>query len=125
MLMDAFTMAPPALNEEIGADEVPGEPRFTLEVANVLLEVLTERRRDYKSSAAEDVALLQGKALSKRRRLAVEVRLGEKEIIARTMDTLCQQIRVMELQKIGSNSEWVSLQDLHEDESRPSKRKKV
>ena len=48
----------------------------------VLKEIISHRQKAYKTTLAEDVALLGDLAVQGRRRMAVEVRLGEKEILA-------------------------------------------
>ncbi|EWC45056.1 hypothetical protein DRE_06195 [Drechslerella stenobrocha 248] len=51
---------------------------------DVLLEVVRKRREGYRTTGGEDVALLRGgEMLLRRRRMAVEVRLGEKEILGK------------------------------------------
>ncbi|KAJ6264831.1 hypothetical protein Dda_0984 [Drechslerella dactyloides] len=49
---------------------------------DIVVEIVEKRREGYKTTSEEDVALLRsGEALSRRKRMAVEVRLGEKEIL--------------------------------------------
>ena len=88
--MDAAT-----LQEEIDANETPEEPRFTLEMGVALREVLLTHLKSYKTTIAEDTALLQDDHLAKRLRMAVEVRLGEKELVAIAMDGLQNRVEDM------------------------------
>ncbi|KAK6349660.1 hypothetical protein TWF696_005938 [Orbilia brochopaga] len=56
---------------------------------DVVLEIVEKRRELYRTTNEEDVALLRsGETLSKRKRMAVEVRLGEKEILRRMEDVV-------------------------------------
>lgn len=57
------------------------KPRKSEAVAGVLLEVLETRLGAYESGVEEDEALLRDQTVRGRRRIAVEVRLGEKKII--------------------------------------------
>ncbi|KAL0633881.1 Ribosomal lysine N-methyltransferase 4 [Maublancomyces gigas] len=57
------------------------KPRKSEAVARVLLEVLETRLGAYESGVEEDEALLRDQTVQGRRRIAVEVRLGEKKII--------------------------------------------
>lgn len=79
------------LQIELEAKETPERSGLTLEAVLLLTHVLKERLFDYKTTIGEDVRLLQDKTLPKRRRLAVEVRLAEKEIIAAALETLQHQ----------------------------------
>ena len=88
LLVDALTMDPATLREEIDATEIPEEPRFTCEIGVALREVLLAHLKCYKTTIAEDVALLQDDHLPRRLRMAVEVRLGEKELVAMALDGL-------------------------------------
>lgn len=86
--IDTLTMDSSMLEEELEAAEAPGEPRLTLSILEILQQILLARRRDYITTIAEDVALLKGPTLPKRLRMAVQVRLGEKEIIATALESL-------------------------------------
>lgn len=57
------------------------EPRMSLKVAWILLEVLLDRKKDYATSVEEDQALLQVPNLLEKRRAAIKIRLGEKMIL--------------------------------------------
>lgn len=56
-------------------------PRLNLKVASVLREVLMDRQKEYATSIDQDRQLLEQPDLPIRQRLAIEVRLGEKEIL--------------------------------------------
>lgn len=86
--LDVWSMDAQSLEIEIQANETPAHSEFTLETAQLLTQVLKERRNDYKTTIAEDVALLRDNALPKRRRMAIKVRLGEKEIIATAVNSM-------------------------------------
>ena len=70
LFMDAFTMDPEMLQEEIAATEAPEEPRFSLDAMRPLSKVLLERQKSYKSTIAEVNAILTESALPKRQRMA-------------------------------------------------------
>ena len=57
------------------------ETQLVVETAKVMAEVLKARVKEYKTSIAEDKELLQKESIQGRRRMAVEVRLGEKEVL--------------------------------------------
>lgn len=80
------------MQEEFDANEVPEEPRFTHDIGTLLREVLQARLKSYKTKMAEDAALLQNDNLPKRLQMAVEVRLGEKELIVTAINDLQHQI---------------------------------
>ena len=61
------------------------KPSMNLEVTSLLQEVIRYRQKEYCTSIAEDVNLLQQPAVQGRHRLAIEIRLGEKEILASTL----------------------------------------
>jgi hypothetical protein len=56
----------------------------------LLYRMLKARQRDYPTSLAQDTNILQSGTLPTRLRQAVEIRRGEKEIIARVLD-YCDQ----------------------------------
>ena len=85
-------MDPVTLQEEIDANETPEEPRFTRETGVALREVLLTHLKSYKTTIAEDTARLQDDHLSRRLRMAVEVRRGEKELVAVALDGLQHQM---------------------------------
>lgn len=88
-------MDPVTLQEEIHANETPEEPRFTCKMGVALREVLLTHLKSYKTTIAEDTALLQDDRLSRRLRMAVEVRLGEKELVAVALDGLQRQMEAL------------------------------
>ena len=61
------------------------EPSTDLNVTSLLREVLKYRQKEYSTSIAEDVMFLQDVAVQGRHRIAIEIRLGEKEILASTL----------------------------------------
>ena len=48
----------------------------------VLNEIISHKQRAYQTTMEEDIALLNESTVLGRRRMAIEVRLGEKEILA-------------------------------------------
>ena len=58
-------------------------PRFLLTTLGLVLkEIISHRQKAYKTTLAEDTARLEDFAVQGRRRMAIEVRRGEKEILA-------------------------------------------
>lgn len=92
LFVDALTMDSGTLQEEIDANEVPEAPRFTHQMGLALKEILLERIKAYKTTMAEDAALLSNDKLPGRLRMAIEVRLGEKEILAQALAGLQRQM---------------------------------
>jgi hypothetical protein len=121
--LDVLSMDGTSLEYEIEADEAPGESEFTLETAQLLTQVLTERRNDYKTTIAEDVALLRDNALPKRHRMAIEVRLGEKEIIATALNSLQNYIANEQSDKAATNGDQLSQRDADGKTDNSKKRK--
>ena len=71
-------------------DQPPSHLRIPL--ALVLRKIISSRQSAYKTTIAEDTALLGDAAVQGRRRMAIEVRLGEKEILALASDGIEKQI---------------------------------
>lgn len=88
-------MDPKTLQEEIKVNEVPEEPRFTYQMGLGIRKILLERLKSYKSTMAEDAKLLQEHKRPRRLQMAIEVRSGEKEIIAEALDALQRQMTEM------------------------------
>ena len=65
-------------------------------LALVLRKVISLRQDAYWTTIAEDATLLEDADLQIRRRMAIEVRLGEKEILAKAADEVEQRIARME-----------------------------
>lgn len=65
-------------------DERPESPPSSMltTLDLVLKEIITSRQKAYKTTIAEDRDLLNDTTVQGRRRMAIEVRLGEKEILA-------------------------------------------
>lgn len=105
--LDIFSMDATTLDFAIKDDLDAALDNLELpcEAAQLLTQVLTERRNDYKTTIAEDVALLRDKALLKRHRMAVEVRLGEKEIIARALNSMQIYIAKVQSEEAAANGD--------------------
>ncbi len=71
-------------------DQPPSHVRMPL--ALVLRKIISSRQSAYKTTIAEDAALLGDATVQGRRRMAIEVRLGEKEILALASDEIEKQI---------------------------------
>ena len=58
-------------------------PLFMLTTLGLVLkDIISHRQKAYKTTGAEDVALLDDVTVQGRRRMAIQVRLGEKEILS-------------------------------------------
>lgn len=64
------------------AGRVPNELRLTIDMALALKKIIIWHLNTYQTSLAEDTVLLKYSALQRRVRMAIEIRLGEKEILA-------------------------------------------
>lgn len=71
------------------------EELFNLDVASALKRIMMQRLNEYNTSIAEDIVLLRDSALRGRRRMAIEVRLGEKEILATALDCVGKRIEAL------------------------------
>lgn len=64
------------------AGKIPNKLRLNLEMALILKKIIILHMNTYQTTIAEDAVLLQHSTLQRRTRMAVEIRLGEKEILA-------------------------------------------
>lgn len=71
-------------------DRLPAS--MTQALSLVLKDIISQRLRAYNTTIAEDIALLEDSAVQGRRRMAIEVRLGEKEILAMAAAEVTKQI---------------------------------
>ena len=73
-------------SHEVGktAGDAPKKPLISMNesLGFVLKKIISLRQSAYSTTIAEDHALLKDKAIKGRHRMAIEVRLGEKEILA-------------------------------------------
>ena len=67
-------------------------PAMSNTINDVLKEIISSRQKAYKTTIAEDYDLLNDVAIPLRRRMAIEVRLGEKEILALAADHVDKKI---------------------------------
>lgn len=75
-------------------EDPPGRPPSHLRrpLASVLRKIISSRQSAYKTTIAEDAALLGEDTVQGRRRMAIEVRLGEKEILALASEEIDKRI---------------------------------
>lgn len=92
LVIHACLLSREAFKEEMKAGEAPDEISFDLGIALVLRKVLIQRRASYGTSIAEDVSLLRDESVKGRTRMAIEVRLGEKEILAAAIGSVEKHI---------------------------------
>lgn len=90
----------------------PPKSQINLAVASVLGKAIRRRQNGYATSIAEDNVLLQDTEIQGRRRMAIDIRLGEKEILASSLDFIDK--------KVASLVEDAMVQD-----DRPSKKAKT
>lgn len=88
MEQDAFKLAKKAR-------QAPEELPLNLAIASSLKQIIVQRFKDYNTSIIEDAIVLQDPTLQTRLRMAVEVRLGEKEILEAALAYL--EMRIQEL----------------------------
>lgn len=75
------------------AHSVIPQPTMDSQVIEVLRDVLLGRQKDYATTIAEDVQYLKSTNLPARRRQAIEVRHGEKQILASALEYLQRGMR--------------------------------
>ena len=75
-------------------EESPGRPPSHLRrpLTSVLRKIISSRQSAYKTTIAEDAALLGDATVQGRQRMAIEVRLGEKEILALASEEIEKRI---------------------------------
>lgn len=81
-LVYIFVMDRDSFQGAKSAGKIPNELRLNLDMALILKKIIILHINTYQTSIAEDTILLQHSALQRRTRMAVEIRLGEKEILA-------------------------------------------
>ena len=89
-MIQLFTMGSEILRKAYADGEAsePPPPNFNLDTALVLKKIILRRRDEYSTSIAEDSILLKDSAVQGRRRMAIGVRLGEKEILASALQAI-------------------------------------
>lgn len=89
-------------------DDPPGRPppHPQMPLALVLRKIISSRQSAFKTTIAEDAALLEDATVQGRRRMAIEVRLGEKEILALASDEI--EKRIVKYQSTNGEEQDVS-----------------
>ncbi|KAL9123299.1 MAG: hypothetical protein Q9187_000138 [Circinaria calcarea] len=103
----AITLKVLTINEA-GFKEMEGkrnaaESSMDLAALSLLHEVVRKRQQEYSSTIAEDVKLLQDKMIQGRQRMAIEIRLGEKEILAATLQYTEQRAECLSFESTTSS----------------------
>ena len=103
LMVHIFTMDSETLGKACAAGEAlePPSPQLTLDTALVLKKIIIRRRDEYNTSIAEDAVLLQDTALQGRRRMAIEVRLGEKEILGSALEAVEEKMRFLSIEGLS------------------------
>ncbi|KAI9796233.1 MAG: hypothetical protein M1835_004495 [Candelina submexicana] len=78
----------PAVFSKTRAKKQSAQACITLEVAEVLQSLVLKRQADYSTSVDEDKSMLQDPFIERRKKLAVQVRIGEKEILRQALAEL-------------------------------------
>ena len=89
-LIYIFTASQPELTEVKCTKKVP-TLAINILVIKVLSKALADRQSEYTTSIVEDIGLLRNSKVDKRHRMAIEVRLGEKMIIANALSYLTRK----------------------------------
>ena len=94
-MIQLFTMDSETLQNAYADGEAsePPSPKFGFSTASVVKQIILRQLDDYSTSIAEDAFLLQDSAVQGRRRIAIEVRLGEKEILASALQSVEEKLR--------------------------------
>lgn len=104
LLIHAYTMNWDTFNAATKASEIPNEMPLNRDVALVLMKIIVGRFKSYNTSVAEDVVLLRDSELDDRHRMAIEVRLGEKEILAAALDCVRARVEALSQQDLAASS---------------------
>ena len=103
------------------AHNVVPQPSIDSQVIEVLRHVIRARQGEYSTTIAEDVQYLISDDLPLRRRQAIEVRLGEKQLLASAMDYLEQKRKSLSVDGEGVKSSG----KVKEESERVQKKQKV
>lgn len=84
LTITALLLDKDAAKQAIARTRPPKQPPLHLltTLSLVLKEIISDRQKAYKTTLAEDIALLHDLTVQGRRRIAIEVRLGEKEVLS-------------------------------------------
>lgn len=84
LTITALLLDTDAAKQALAGIEAPNQPPLVLltTLGSILKEIISHRQKAYRTTLAEDVALLEDLTIRGRQRMAIEVRLGEKEILA-------------------------------------------
>ncbi|KAI9721445.1 MAG: hypothetical protein M1812_002207 [Candelaria pacifica] len=83
------------------ANRQPTRARLTTEAAKVLQDLVLKRQADYSTSIDEDESLLQDPSIERRKRFAIQVRIGEKEILGQALAEL--RLLVVDAPRTGTS----------------------
>lgn len=86
LLVYTFVMDRDSFRRARSAGKTPSDLRLNFEMALTLKKIIIWHMNTYQTSLTEDAVLLQSSALQRRARMAIEIRLGEKEILAAALD---------------------------------------
>lgn len=95
LVVYTFVMDRDSFQRAKSPGKAPPEVRLNLETALALKKIIIWHMKAYQTSLAEDAVLLQTSALQRRARMAIEVRLGEKEILAAALDYVKRRLAAL------------------------------
>lgn len=82
-----------SVEQELSLDDSPYDISLNLDMALVIEKLLSRHQNAYDTSIAEDASILRNPQVQGRLRMAIEVRLGEKELLAAALDMIKKRIR--------------------------------
>ena len=91
-------------------------------LATLLRRILSNRERDYSTTVTEDLKLLESTTLQPRRSMAIQVRLGEKEILAEMSHHLGLRLATL-TEKAGAKAQKKREKTEHRSHSAKKKKK--
>lgn len=117
LVVYTFVMDRDSFQRAKSAGKISPELRLNLEMALALKKIIIWHMKTYQTSLAEDAALLQTSALQRRARMAIEVRLGEKEILAAALDYVERRLAAL--------GQPVALSSHNQDQGSATKRRRL
>ena len=99
----------------VAADGPPDQPPASMcePLCQVVKNIIMKRIEAYETTIAQDIQLLEDPSVQGRRRMAFEVRLGEKEILAMAVDEIDKRLaKLSQAQDLADNSNKVKRRKL-------------
>jgi N-lysine methyltransferase SETD6 len=83
-------------------DDDSTKTMLKLEALQIMQEIVTARHGQYSTSASDDEALMSTSSLSRRLRMAIDVRLGEKRLLKEALDWVSEKQRSLTSKNTGT-----------------------